>query len=336
MIVFMKIKSFLVLVLIVVGLASCRSDMNSSSDVQTQSPTPSKIPKIGVGFVTVTPTIVSQFNVPEPTTAVGVSPIPSPTAFIYRVKSGDTLFDIAASHNTTTQVITELNPDLDPSFLLIDQEIVLPALAVTSESTPVPTMASVGVELSGLNKVENPTGGIWLFGEVHNGTGQSVENIVVKLQLIDDSGQLLEEEQVWVAVKILGVDARAPFGILINPAPEGNVNFQAQITSADEVVDVGNRYTNFEVISSEVTIGNSRVRVTGQIQNTGTIAVDSISIIVTIYDGTGRVTGYTVKELDEPIIPDERRSFELDALPPGSNSVEISLMVEGLIAPVED
>jgi len=335
-ILFMKIFFCLISLIISVGLAGCRSDVTSGSDFHTQAKTPSKTPQIGVDFVTVSPTIISQIDITETATQATTSPISSPTPFIYLVESGDTLFDIAAFHNLTTQEITELNPDLDPSFLLVGQEIVLPELATAPEPTPIPTTASVEVELSGLNKVESSTGGNWLFGEVFNGTGQSVENIVVNLQLIDDAMQLFEEELVWVASNILEPDERAPFGLLINSAPEGNVNLHAQIVSADAVVDAGNRYTNFEVIDSEVTIGDSRVRVDGQIHNTGQSVANSISIIVTIYDGSGRVTGYTVKELAEPMNPDERRSFVLDALPPGPDSVDISLIVEGFVLVVED
>ncbi len=321
---------------ITLGLAGCRPDIDSGSDNQTQTPTPFRIPQIGVGFVTITPSAISQGNIQEPSAPATASPIPSPMPLIYLVKSGDTLFDIAAAHNTTTQEITELNPDLDPSLLLIGQEIVMPALSVTLVPTPMPTAESVEVELLGLNRVETPTGGIWILGEVHNQTGISVENVVVNLRFADESGQLVEERQAWITTSIINPGNRAPFGILIVPAPAGNISLQAEIVSADTVVDVGNRYTNFEVIDSEVTIGDSRVSVAGQIHNTGTSIANSISIIVTIYDGSGRVTGYTVKDLDEPMKPDERIPFVLDALPPGPDSVDVSLIVEGLMVAAED
>ena len=61
----------------------------------------------------------------EPTAAPG-TPAPSPSFRTYRVKSGDTLGDIAARFGTTVRAIARLNDIDDPGSLQIGQVLLIP------------------------------------------------------------------------------------------------------------------------------------------------------------------------------------------------------------------
>ncbi|MEM7344946.1 MAG: DUF3048 domain-containing protein [Chloroflexota bacterium] len=65
------------------------------------------------------------------------TPIPSPTPQIYLVQQGDTLLDIAIQFGTTTETLEALNGINETDFLQLGQEIVLPDVSESSETTEV-------------------------------------------------------------------------------------------------------------------------------------------------------------------------------------------------------
>ena len=63
---------------------------------------------------------------PVPTSSVSASPSASPT--MYKVKKGDTLSHIAATHHTTVDAIVGLNPGLTANNLTVGQHIKIPVV----------------------------------------------------------------------------------------------------------------------------------------------------------------------------------------------------------------
>lgn len=67
-----------------------------------------------------------------PVSLIGEEPLSAEPATgaditVYIVKEGDTLGSIMAQYNLTMQAILDLNPGLDPDFLTVGQEIILPS-----------------------------------------------------------------------------------------------------------------------------------------------------------------------------------------------------------------
>jgi len=65
---------------------------------------------------------------PAPTAKPKPSPTEKPqaTTITYRVKSGDTLFTIAAQFGTTIKAIVEANGITDPNTIVVGQKLVIP------------------------------------------------------------------------------------------------------------------------------------------------------------------------------------------------------------------
>jgi LysM repeat protein len=55
------------------------------------------------------------------------------------VQSGDTLLTIALAFETSTEALQELNGIVNPRFLQIGQELIIPASNVAAETPPTPT-----------------------------------------------------------------------------------------------------------------------------------------------------------------------------------------------------
>lgn len=92
----------------------------------TETPAPSVTP-IPADTPTATP-----LPVEPPVSLIGeeplaVEPATGADSGVYIVKEGDTLGSIMAQYNLTMQAILDLNPGLDPDFLTVGQEIVIPS-----------------------------------------------------------------------------------------------------------------------------------------------------------------------------------------------------------------
>jgi LysM repeat protein len=62
----------------------------------------------------------------------------APTPVIYRVKLGDTLYDISIEYGTTVDAIKEAN-GLESNQLRVGQELVIPVGTTTPSPAPTPT-----------------------------------------------------------------------------------------------------------------------------------------------------------------------------------------------------
>ncbi|MBU0704938.1 MAG: LysM peptidoglycan-binding domain-containing protein, partial [Chloroflexi bacterium] len=94
---------------------------------ETRDPTPTLIP-------TRTPT-ATPTSTPTQTPTPPPPPTPIPP-IVHQVQDGETLITIAQLHNTTTEAIQAINPDLDPALLQVGQILLIPV----GTPTPAPTV----------------------------------------------------------------------------------------------------------------------------------------------------------------------------------------------------
>jgi LysM repeat protein len=306
----------------------------SRTAVVTRSPTP----EIGVTLETLTtPVVVTEEKItPVETPSPTITLTPTPTPFIYIVVEGDTLFDIAARHGTTIEAILALNPGLQPELLSIGQELILPEQVRPDPTATSGTANQSSIVISGLVAYRTPTNGIWILGELTNQGGQDLENVQVTVTLLDDAGQSVQEDNIWPATNIIEAGNKAPFGTLVIPAPSVDVSPDAIVVSADPIIDLGNRYLDFEVANVEAEINGGQAMIIGEIVNTGDKNATEIALIVTLYDGEGNVTGYQKSYLDEPLVSGSTTPFEIHVLPPGDMIHDYAFLVQGLVDPPEN
>ncbi|WP_353096184.1 LysM domain-containing protein, partial [Tissierella praeacuta] len=60
-------------------------------------------------------------------------------SFSYTIKSGDTLYKLAITYNTTVEAITAINPGINPNNLQVGQRICIPRTSGTPTPPPTPT-----------------------------------------------------------------------------------------------------------------------------------------------------------------------------------------------------
>jgi LysM repeat protein len=69
----------------------------------------------------------------------------TPTPFIYVIKPGDTLYDIALEYNTTVNAIMEAN-SLESTQLSVGQRLIIPVGTIAPPPAPTQTPTATAVQ----------------------------------------------------------------------------------------------------------------------------------------------------------------------------------------------
>ena len=257
---------------------------------------------------------------------------PTATPIVYQIESGDTILDIAILRGTTVEEILALNPGIVPENLQIGQPVILPPPptpnALSIQGTPVPLRVIV-------NKIHaylTPVGSLWLLGEVTNEGETAVENIQVEIGLLAADGQIITNVSAWVATSIILPGERGPFGVLINEPPDEFGQPAVAVVGGQAVVELGTRTLTVDVVTSELTLDDDSVMLDGTVVNSGEMAANQVRLIATFYDVQGNVTGFQQQVVAEQLNVDEERPFQLEAAPPGGETVTYALHAEAQTA----
>jgi LysM repeat protein len=267
-------------------LSSALISACTSAGVASETPaltlplTPYQTPtQTGTPIVEIPPTVV-----PEPTA----------TPYVYIVKQGDTMFSIAASLELSLDALLAANPDVDPRFLNPGTEVIIPSGSQISSTaapalpspTPVPvTRAGTSCYISALNE-------LWCFLTVANEGEQTLENLIGVVDLVSESGEVIEGLEAVPPLNLLPRGMQMPLVAYLNEAPSGWVGTNSRLQSAYYVSNDSEAYldTELEEIDVDISATGSSARVLGRVQIGGGQA-EIIWVLAVAYDTTGNVVG---------------------------------------------
>jgi len=311
-------------VLVLLLLAGCQS-ASVATPAATLPPTPT--PLLGVDFVTrVMPTTAVIQTTPTPLPPTAIPPTATPIA--YAVQEGDTLLGIAIDHQTTTEEITALNPDVDARLLSIGQIIILPqpaAVAIAVAGTPIPIQA----DIENVVTYHTPLGGMWVMGEVKNDGDAPIANVQVEVALLTPSGEVGAMQTAWVATAVISPNQTAPFAMLFPQQIDAQP--VVSIVGGESVGDLGDRYLALTAVDTTLEIVEDGVLINGRLRNNGTLSTTQISLTTTFYDADDAITGYDYRILGDEMLPEGVFLFSFIAAPPGGNTTAFTITAQGKI-----
>ncbi len=290
-------------------------------------PTPTPLTTASVNLPAVTPRATST---PAPSTPAPTStPSPTPTPIIYKVQKGDVLIDIAKQYGISVEALQEANAILDPRRLQIGQELVIPRPNPGLEGTPTSTPTPLPFEVQGLGFYETPAGSLWCLGEVENTSGQALERVQVEVSLYDEEDKVVATESAFVALGIVPQGGKVPFAILFTNPPASFAKYQAIALSGDPLTYLGNRYLDLAITEQQGDSEGHYFTVEGLIQNTGQADAQTTTVLVTVYDAHGRVTGFREADLENAPAVGESSPFQVKLLPFGGTVVTYAVQAQG-------
>jgi len=248
---------------------------------------------------TPSPRILEAQDTPAPPTALPVTPTP----WVHRVQADDTLLGIASRYGVELADLLASNPEVDPNFLTIDMEIVIPVEgvlqeALSSTATPFP------LPYGDVNCYQTFGNELWCFSSVENTTDQQMEGLAVRIRLRDSSGRVLTGRTVYAPLNLLPAGSAMPVaaGFMLDDTA-GWETADAELVSGFPVNEAEDRYAPLSV--EEELVEYSSTRTGASWQGTVSLQGDGIdkdvraSLLLTAYDEGNRVVGYRKIELSD-------------------------------------
>jgi len=270
-------------------LGGCNGHVISGS-----TPTPASL-AVSLAMPTVLPTLIPQVLTPAPTN----TPAPTPTPIVHIIQPGDTLLGIALQYGVTLDELFQVNGVLKPELLQIGQAVVIPVPGSVGKSTNnnsgaviAPTQPPLPVQVEHAARYQTPVGSVWTLGEVFNSTNQPIENVQVRVSLIDATGVEVDSALPFVALDAIPPGGRAPFSVLFESPPVNVTDFQAFVVRADPSYNYNTRYATLEVSDLQTKQEGTQYRVSGKVTNTGATNVAGAQAVITLYDDKGHVAGF--------------------------------------------
>ena len=239
-------------------------------------------------------TVSASMRTPDPTR----TPAPTPTPVIYVIQPGDTLLGVALQYNITLDQLQQANGVLRPEALQIGQELVIPVGGVVqaapdSESgvlLPTPTPVAVDVQNTAL--YQTPVGSLWVVGEVFNPGTEPLENVQVRISLLDASSVEVAADSKFVALEAVPPQGRSPFGVLFDNPPAGAAAFQVIAIRSEPSRNAAARYPQLQVADPKSQQDGATYHLTGSIVNDGSTNAVETNVVATLYDQQQRVLAF--------------------------------------------
>lgn len=221
-----------------------------------------------------------------------------------------------------------LEPELTPTATVTLQ----PANTVAPTSTPQPTNTAIPTSTVGPTSTPTATATtapdsvsvlanhsayttnsdtLYLVGEVKNNTSDHLRFVKVSANLYDQEGQLLDTSFTYTWLDSLPPDDKSCFDILFLDAPTNWKEYEF------EEVEY---WTDAEPLPSLTILNDSGTYVTpygwyeiiGQVRNDENSAIESVSVVGTLYDASSSVIGcdFTFPN-NSDLSPDQTSSFEM-------------------------
>jgi LysM repeat protein len=292
------------------------------------TPTPTATPTVALTqAATPRPTATPAPYTPAPT----ATPTLTPTPVIYAIRRGDTLLSIATKYDISVRDLQETNGITDPRSLQVGQELIIPMPAATGNGTPtaVPTPLPFAVENVSFSRVPG-SGGLWVFGEVHNTTGMDLEQATLTISLLDKAGDVVAEAEANAQVDLIAPGERAPFAVQIKDAPTDFASYLA-LPSAGLKGYIGSYYR--DLVARDTRGDGERYAayaVSGNIANVGPEDAVDVIVTVTLYDALGRVIASRRGPPEHNVIPrGGQTTFSMVLTPAGGPVERYSVSVLG-------
>jgi hypothetical protein len=195
-------------------------------------------------------------------------------------------------------------------------------VATGAVSTPLP------LSLAPPTCYETPVGSLWCLGLIHNELSVPIDQLIIRVYLVKADGTALSVQDVRAARVFLEPGAVSPYGALFETIPDGTTGPVVMLASANQSDMQSMHFARVEVRDVHTEAGQAGYRISGRLVNPNSVTVQQPSAVVTLFDGSGRVTGFRQMQWPEQqtLQPGESLSFNLDvtAQGPGTTRAEAS------------
>jgi hypothetical protein len=242
------------------------------------------------------------------------------------------LLDIAIRFESTTDAIQEANGLVNPQFLQIGQQLIIPPPEQNPGDPPTPTPTPPPLTVNAINFQETQQGALWCLGEVSNPGSESLAEVVVEAFLYDGGGVLLAREAAFTQLDVIRPGEAVPFAILFDTPPGDFAQYHVMAVSGVPIPEQARYYFDlepFDLNGAQVDI--STYRVSGQLRNWGPVDAESIRLVAVVYDQDDKVLAQRQAELAVELLKAGAITpFEIDLIVPHGVVARYEVLAQGL------
>ena len=256
-------------------------------------------------------TLTLRNREPSPT-LLPASPPPTATSIgetvaqarIHAVRPGDTLLGISLDYGVDVAALRQANPGLDPLSLQVGQQIVIPP-----PGTLAPAVTPIMLFLPLPDCRQMITGKTMCLGQVMNPTSEMIEQVRVRIRLLDAQGAVLAETTTGVEHLLIPPDGEAPYSAIFDASAYTDISVSALLAQpADQ-----SEWILLEAEATDVETIENRLRVEAVIHNPSNRGVGGARVVLTLLDHEGQVAGFRVASTDADLEPGETRTVVIEA-----------------------
>ncbi len=268
-----------ILILCILLVTACNTNKSATPVSQNIQP-----------YLTLTPSATA--SQPDGLVVSVTTPLPSPTPFIYTVKSGDTMGQIAQNFNISLSALTAANPNVDPNTISVGQTLKIPSqpnLSGASTPTPVP------FPVKQIACYPTADRGMWCFVLVSNNSSNPIEDVTAQITLLDAKGKSIASQTAILPLDILSPNSSMPLITYFAPEIPLNAKPQVQILTAIQIQPNDPRYLPATLQNTSIKVDSSGL--TAQVNGQVVLPASSSSpakliwVAATAYDASGGVVG---------------------------------------------
>jgi hypothetical protein len=209
------------------------------------------------------------------------------------------------------------------------------ALLTISTSPPRPTLfgssnIATALQLESPTCYETPVGSIWCLGLIRNPLTVAVMGIRIRITLVTVDGLALLSQEISITRQWLLAGETAPYGALftdpLTTAPTGPVAEVIQYEAVQPGTPIAVSLAAHDLYGE---LTDNRYHIQAIIDNTVGRTV-RLSIVITLLDAAGRVTGF--RQIDEPqqFLPGESMPLDINGIALASGATRFTIAADGL------
>jgi LysM repeat protein len=250
--------------------------------------------------------------------------LPTPTPVIHVIEPNDTFISVALLFNVSVEALQAANPDKNPQFLLVGDELIIPV----GDQIPIePTPTAFPLPAFGVECHPTLDGGLWCFTLFPNETAEILENLSALISLHDLNGQEIASQVAYGLLNILPLGEAMPLAAYFPPPIAYDLYPRAQILTAIQIQSDDPRYLPVQLqnTAASITWSGKTARVTGQVVSLSTQQAQQVWVLGVAYDNQDAVIGLRRWEAEGPLIPNGNIPFvfTLSSVGPDINRVEL-------------
>jgi LysM repeat protein len=211
---------------------------------------------------------------------------------MHEVKKGETMLGIAFQYGVSLEELKAANPSVDPQFLSVGKQIVIPIQG--DIPIIIPTLTPVPVLWQKPECYHTGDGGAWCILSVTNQLESIVENLSAWIGLYSAKGENIANQVAYAELNLLRPGETLPLISYFPPPLPEKFEAKGKVLSGFIVDAMDTRYLDLDTNVDEVVISpdGSQVEVRGEvIIPDGTPRPSQLWGMILAYDMSGKIIG---------------------------------------------